>query len=110
MKITLKHTLLTAAVITLVVYSGFRYETHNRHNHVHHDHSDVYHDHSHSSAVKLPERLLFPTQEPDRVILNLNEDPHTTLSMNWRTDTTVAEGFVEYAVATAGPEFKDLAK
>jgi hypothetical protein len=71
------------------------------------DYSEEHHDHTHGHAVVLPNTLLFPTPEPDRVILNLSETPETSLAVNWRTDTTVVAGFVEYAVATAGPEFRD---
>jgi hypothetical protein len=110
MKKNIRRAVTIIGVSVLVVYTAFRYETYDPHTHAHHDHSDLYHHHSHSEAIKLPERLLFPTKEPDRVILNLKEDPATTLSVNWRTDTTIAEGFVEYAVATPGPEFKDAAK
>ncbi|MEX2232051.1 MAG: metallophosphoesterase family protein [Cyclobacteriaceae bacterium] len=96
-------------LLTVIVYSGFVYEDRKPHGHDHHDHSDVYHEHSHSEPVLLPEKLLFPSREPDRVILNLTETPESSLAVNWRTDTTVSSGFVEFAVATAGPEFRDLA-
>ena len=75
----------------------------------HHDHSDHYHDHSHSHADMLPPKLLFPSHEPDRVILNLTENPETSIAVNWRTDTTVQSGVLEWAVATSGPEFRDQA-
>lgn len=110
MKKKLKFTVMSIGVVTLILYSAFRYENYDPHTHAHHDHTDTYHHHSHSEAIKLPERLLFPTKEPDRVMLNLKEDPGTTLAVNWRTDTTVAEGFVEYAVATAGTEFRESVK
>lgn len=71
----------------------------------HHDHSDHYHDHSHSEKISIPEKLLLPSREPDRVILNLTENPETSIAVNWRTDTTVLSGTVEWALATAGPEF-----
>ena len=92
--------------VVFVVYTGFLNEGHDRNKHDH-DHTDVYHDHSHSEPVHLPERLLFPSAEPDRVILNLTETPETSVAVNWRTDTTINSGFVEFAVATAGPEFRD---
>lgn len=98
--------LLTGAA---VVYTGFVPEGWRPHEHPHHDHSDLYHEHSHQEAAGLPEKLLFPSREPDRVILNLTETPGTSLAVNWRSDTTVTQGFVEYALATAGPEFRDLA-
>jgi len=101
-----------AAWITLVVvfiaYTGFLMDGRDSHDESRHDHTDLYHDHSHSEPVQLPERLLFPAPEPDRVILNLTENPETSLAVNWRTDTTIHSGYVEFAIATAGPEFRDL--
>lgn len=99
---------LALLLIASVTYTGFVSEVFRPHEHKHHDHSDRYHDHSHSQPVQLPERLLFPAREPDRVILNLTETPGTSLAVNWRSDTSIAEGFVEYAVATSGPEFSEL--
>lgn len=51
-------------------------------------------------------KLLFPSSVPDRIILNLTEDPITSIAVNWRTSLTVLEGFIEYAKATHGPEFR----
>ncbi|MEM6672289.1 MAG: metallophosphoesterase family protein [Planctomycetota bacterium] len=45
------------------------------------------------------------TEFPDRVVLTLAADPSTTVDVNWRTDTTVLEAAVEYALATSGPTF-----
>ena len=73
----------------------------------HHDHSDHFHDHSHSEGPLLGEKLLVPSAHPDRVILNLTENPETSIAVNWRTDTTVLTGTIEWAVATAGPEFRN---
>lgn len=61
------------------------------------------HEHEHQEVVK--SQLIFPGHEPDRVILNVTEDPLHTLAVNWRTDTTIADGVVQYAIATHGPEF-----
>ena len=44
------------------------------------------------------------------VILNLTENPETSVAVNWRTDTTVTSGFVEIATATAGPELINSAR
>jgi hypothetical protein len=74
----------------------------------HHDHSDHYHDHSHAETVHLPSKILFPSKEPDRVILNLTANPETSIAVNWRTDTTISTGFIEWTKATPGPEFRDL--
>lgn len=48
---------------------------------------------------------LFPTQIPDRIILNLTNDAAHSVAVNWRTDTTVENSIVQVAVATHGPEF-----
>jgi len=74
----------------------------------HHDHSDEYHDHSHAETVHLPNKILFPSKEPDRVILNLTANPETSIAVNWRTDTTISSGYIEWTKATPGPEFRDL--
>lgn len=49
--------------------------------------------------------LLFPTQTPDRIILNLTNDPTHAVAVNWRTDTTVETSIVQVALATHGPDF-----
>jgi acid phosphatase type 7 len=54
---------------------------------------------------KIDQRLLFPTAVPDRVILNVTETPETSVAVNWRTDPTQAQGEVQWAEATAGPQF-----
>jgi hypothetical protein len=102
--------LFVVPVIAFVIYTGFLYERHHANSHSHHDHSDHYHEHSHCEKVVLPEKLLFPSHEPDRVILNLTATPETSMAVNWRTDTTITAGFVEWAMATAGPEFIESVK
>src|SRR5688572_26792034 len=97
----------TILISALIVYSGFLYENHKTDSHSH-DHSDHYHDHSHSEKISLPEKLLFPSREPDRVILNLTENPETSIAVNWRTDTTVLAGTIEWAIATPGTEFLNI--
>src|SRR5918996_1709638 len=42
---------------------------------------------------------------PDRIVLTWSEDPTTTQSVTWRTDTTVTRGLVQFALAAPGPEF-----
>ncbi len=49
--------------------------------------------------------LLFPTSTPDRIILNLTNDPTHSVAVNWRTDTTITTSKVQIAQATHGPEF-----
>ncbi len=46
-----------------------------------------------------------PTPWPERIMLNMGEDPATSFGVTWRTDTSIETGFVEYAVATAAPKF-----
>ena len=71
------------------------------------DYSDLYHNHTLREKMLLAEKIVFPSRDPDRVILNLTENPETSIAMNWRTDTTVSSGTVQWAVSTAGPEFLD---
>jgi len=56
-------------------------------------------------SAGLPNNYLFPTSSPDRIILNLTNDPTTSVAVNWRTDTAVTESTVQVAMATHGPEF-----
>ena len=93
-----------------ILYAGFLNEDTPAGTHTPHDHSDLYHDHSHQEATHLPEKLLFPPASSDRIILNLPEDPETSIAVNWRTDTTISEGYVEIAVSTPGPEFTNHAR
>lgn len=46
-----------------------------------------------------------PGPHPDRIILNFSDDPATTISVTWRTDTSVSEAVAEIAPATAAPKF-----
>jgi acid phosphatase type 7 len=100
----LKKAGLLIPLFALCIYGSFLYEDHKIDSHSH-DHSDHYHDHTHQEIAVPSEKLLFPSRDPDRVILNLTENPETAIAVNWRTDTTVSAGVVEWAVATAGPEF-----
>ena len=105
----LKVTCLAVLLLGFLVFAGFVYDHEKNLNGGDHDHTDHYHEHSHSVNGHLPPKLLFPSSEPDRVILNLTEDPETSIAVNWRTDTTVRSGFVEWAPATPGPDFRDQA-
>ncbi len=105
----LKVTCLVVLLLGFVVFAGFVYDHEKNLNGDDHDHTDHYHDHSHSVNGHLPPKLLFPSSEPDRVILNLTENPETSIAVNWRTDTTIQSGFVEWAPATPGPEFREQA-
>lgn len=44
-----------------------------------------------------------PTVFPDRVVLNITEDPATTLAISWRTDQQIRDGEVEIMEVTADP-------
>ena len=46
-----------------------------------------------------------PTRQPDRIVLNWSDDPATTLSVTWRTDTTITQATAQIAVATPAPRF-----
>ena len=41
-----------------------------------------------------------PTKYPDRIILNLTEDPSSSMAITWRTDTTIINGYCELQPAT----------
>ena len=56
------------------------------------------------------EDLFSPSPVPDRIVLSLQADPATSLAVNWRTDTTVAFGIGEIALADASPEFVRMSK
>ena len=46
-----------------------------------------------------------PGHHPDHVVLNLTEDPSSSMSVSWRTDTSVHSAMAEIAIATAAPKF-----
>ena len=102
MRLYWKWGLVSSLALIIFLYTGFF--TEDKRTLPTHDHSDEYHDHSkHESAM--PGIALLPSHAPDRVILNLTENPETSLAVNWRTDTTVTVGEIQWAVATPGPEF-----
>lgn len=47
---------------------------------------------------------------PDHIVLNLTEDPSTSMSVTWRTSTKVQVGYAEIALATGAPKFWRNAK
>lgn len=57
-----------------------------------------------------PNFHLLPKHKPDRIILNLSENPLKEIRVNWRTDTLMKTSELEFAIATAGPEFKNESK
>ena len=54
-----------------------------------------------------PDELWEPTAVPDRINLSWESDPATTMSVSWRTDTTVQQPVAEIAVAEGGPKFME---
>lgn len=46
-----------------------------------------------------------PTKIPDRIVLSWAQDPASSLSVSWRTDTTVAEAQAQIALAESAPSF-----
>ncbi len=97
----LKLAIFVVPLLSLTVYSGFLYENHAIGPEL------QQHNHSQSENAILSEKLLYPSRDPDRIILNLTETPETSIAINWRTDTTILSGTVEWAEATAGTEFRD---
>ncbi len=53
------------------------------------------------------EDLWEPTPVPDRIVLSWSDDPTTTMSVTWRTDTSVQQPIAEIASAQGGPKFVD---
>ena len=52
-----------------------------------------------------PADLHRPTKTPDRIILTWSDDPATTQSVTWRTETSVTSALAEIAPADDGPLF-----
>lgn len=72
-----------------------------------HDDENKEHNHEHAEPVKFDDAELYrPTAVPDRIMLSWSDDPSRTQSVTWRTDSSVHRAFAEYALATAGPEFR----
>ncbi len=51
-----------------------------------------------------------PTLHPDRIVLNLSEDPSSGVSVTWRTSPEIKVAYAEVAIATAAPKFWRNAK
>jgi len=68
---------------------------------------DPGHDHAHNHDPVYDYVPFAPSPVPDRVILNLTEDARSSMAVTWRTDVSVTSSFVEFAVATHGPQFTD---
>ncbi|MFN0100630.1 MAG: fibronectin type III domain-containing protein [Bryobacteraceae bacterium] len=60
---------------------------------------------------KVAEEVIYrPTPVPDRIILTWAGDPATTAAVTWRTDSSVAAGVAQIAVAEDGPLFVKKAR
>jgi 3',5'-cyclic AMP phosphodiesterase CpdA len=60
------------------------------------------HPHEHWQATPYESELAHaPSPVPDRVVLTWSDNPSTTQSATWRTDTSVMKGFAEIAIANA---------
>ena len=44
-----------------------------------------------------------PLENPDRIVLNVTEDPSTSVAITWRTSTAVTKGIVEIMPVSADP-------
>ena len=57
-------------------------------------------------SMPSPTEVFAPTPVPDRIALSWTQNPATSFAVTWRTDTTVAEGIAQVAVATDAPEYE----
>ena len=46
-----------------------------------------------------------PSVHPDRIVLNLTEDPSNSMNVAWRTSIDTSTAYAEIAIATAAPKF-----
>ncbi|WP_010134506.1 purple acid phosphatase family protein [Ochrovirga pacifica] len=99
----MKKSIYTVLATAILVGCGNTntFDEHHEHEHrKHHGHSH-YDTHSEVPAHK----LIFPSQVPDRIIINLTEDPAHSFAINWRTNQQVDTAYVQYAEETHGPDF-----
>lgn len=61
-------------------------------------------------APKFVSTWHLPSKHPDRIVINLGQNPETSASVTWRTTPDVNQGFAEIAKATAAPKFWRTAK
>ncbi len=61
--------------------------------------------HRHYQVPQYEEGWSKPGPHPDHIVLNPTEDPSSSMSVTWRTDTSVWEGMAEIGIATAAPKF-----
>jgi 3',5'-cyclic AMP phosphodiesterase CpdA len=75
-----------------------------------HDPKDGY-EHDHGHVHKRPPVPLAEADEhaatpmPDRILLGWKGDPARSQAITWRTDTSVEQAYIEYALAIDGPLF-----
>jgi 3',5'-cyclic AMP phosphodiesterase CpdA len=69
-----------------------------------HDHPRIYH------APQYTAEWSAPSVHPDRIVLNLTEDPSSSMNVAWRTSADVDTAYAEIAIATAAPKFWRNAK
>ena len=55
--------------------------------------------------AQIKDGIYLPSDQPDRIILNVTENPATSVAVNWRTSDIVNESFAEIALASADPRF-----
>ena len=71
--------------------------------------------HAHEDDIQKPVEVTHKqryaaTAMPDRILLSWQDDPATSFSVTWRTDTTIDTGLGEIAIATDGPKFTSKKK
>ncbi len=71
--------------------------------------------HAHEDDIQKPVEVTHKqryaaTAMPDRILLSWQDDPATSFSVTWRTDTTIDIGLGEIAIATDGPKFTSKKK
>ena len=106
MKLKLRKLLLVLSLNSLSLVGAFGQITEHTHENDSHSHGYAYLDSLMGRFRFANHKLLFPSDVPDRIILNLTENPNTSVAVNWRTSLNVVEGFIEYAESTHGPEFR----
>ncbi|MCO5241507.1 MAG: metallophosphoesterase family protein [Chitinophagaceae bacterium] len=60
-------------------------------------------------AQPVAENPFPPMPVPDRIVLNVTQDPSSSIAVNWRTCDTVRTGYIEIAPLTADPRLADKA-
>ncbi len=58
----------------------------------------------------IPGKMTLAGERPDRIILHPGENGETSVAVNWRTSSVIAESYLELASATPGPEFEKQIK